>query len=267
MRARKPCSWPRRAAFLLLVVPMLALSQFGIPGVPTLVYDPTQAAHVITEITRIVQLYNMATQTYNQIAYSAGWTPVKTPWLGVATPIVLSTTQTVFGETAAWNPAVTTGVGIPPAWSEATYGINPPPFYAGWPIGASSISANIASINVADGMSQAAMQTISNSRSNQPMNDLALSHLETSAQDTTLNTNSEVEQLNQISGSNVLANRQAEDANALLTTIAEQQLLMNKTTRDTLADNLNVMSVRDNYIATAPTAWGGDAAQFASYRQ
>jgi hypothetical protein len=76
-----------------------------------------------------------------------------------------------------------------------------------------------------------------------------------------------VEQLNQISGSNVLANRQAEDANALLTTIAEQQLLMNKTTRDTLADNLNVMSVRDNYIATAPTAWGGDAAQFASYRQ
>jgi hypothetical protein len=42
---------------------------------------------------------------------------------------------------------------------------------------------------------------------------------------------------------------------------------MNKTTRDTLADNLNVMSVRDNYIAIAPTAWGGDAAQFASYRQ
>ena len=135
MRARKRWSWPRRAAFLLLVVPMLALSQFGIPGVPTLVFDPTQAAHVITEIARIVQLYNMATQTYNQIAYSAGWTPVKTPWLGVATPIVLSTTQTVFGETAAWNPAVTTGVGIPPAWSEATYGINPPPFYAGWPIG------------------------------------------------------------------------------------------------------------------------------------
>jgi hypothetical protein len=254
------------ATLAAAAVPATVLAQL-IPGLPTIVFDPTQSAHVITEITRIIQLYQMATQTYNQIAYSAGWTPIKTPWLGVATPIVLSTTRTLFGETAAWNPAVATGIGIPPAWNSATYGINPPPFYAGFPIGASSISANIASINVADGMSQAAMQTIANSRSNQPLNDLALSNLETASQDTTLNTNSEVEQLNQISSSNVLANRQAEDANALLTTIAEQQLLMNKTTRDTIADSLNVMTIRDNYIAGEATQWGSSASTIAGYQQ
>jgi hypothetical protein len=252
----------KRAALCLLLVPVLAFAQFGIPQ---LVYDPAAVAKILVEINQVIQLYNMATRTYNQIAYSAGWTPVRTPWLGVATPIVLSATRTLFGETGAWNPAVTTGIGIPPAWSEATYGINPPPFYGGFPIGGSSVSANIASIMVADGMSQAAMQTIANSRTNQPMNDTALSNLEASAQDTTLNTNSEVEQLNQISSSNVLSNRQAEDANALLTTIAEQQILTNKIYRDTLADNLNVMSIRDNYIAYDVTAWGGDAALFASY--
>jgi hypothetical protein len=254
----------KRALLVLFVIPFLALSQFGIP---TTVFDPVQSAHVLTEIAKIIQIYNLATQTYNQIAYNAGWTPVRTPWLGVATPIVLSTTRSIFGETATWNPAVTTGIGIPPAWGTATYGINPPPFYAGWPLGASSISANIASIMVADGSSQAAMQTIANSRTNQPMNDLALASLEASAQDTTLATNSEIEQLNQLSSSNVLSNRQAEDANALLTTIAEQQILTNKIQRDTLADNLNVMSVRDNYIAAEATGWGGDAALFASYRQ
>jgi hypothetical protein len=210
----------KRALLVVLFIPFLALSQFGIP---TTVFDPIQSAHVLTEIAKIIQIYNLATQTYNQIAYSAGWTPVRTPWLGVATPIVLSTTRSIFGETATWNPAVTTGIGIPPAWGTATYGIYPPPFYAGWPLGASSISANIASIMVADGSSQAAMQTIANSRSNQPINDLAVGALESAAQDTTFNTNSEIEQLNQLSSSNVLSNRQAEDANALLTTIAEQQ--------------------------------------------
>jgi hypothetical protein len=254
----------KRTLLVLLFIPFLALSQFGIP---TTVFDPVQSAHVLTEIAKIIQIYNLTTQTYNQIAYSAGWTPVRTPWLGIATPIVLSNTRTIFGETGTWNPAVTTGSGIPPAWGTATYGINPPPFYAGWPLGASSISANIASIMIADGISQAAMQTIANSRTNQPINDLALANLEAAAQDTTLATNSEIEQLNQLSSSSVLSNRQAEDANALLTTIAEQQILSNKIQRDALADNLNVMTVRDKYIADEATQWGGDAQLFASYSQ
>jgi hypothetical protein len=258
----------KRALLALLVLPALALAQLGgIPGVPTLVFDASQAAHVIAEIRQIVMLYKMATQTYNQLAYNATWHGLKTPWLGIPTPIVLSNTRTIFGETGIWSPAVTTGIGIPGAWGTATYGIRPPPFYSGWPLGASSISANIASIMVADGMSEAAMQTIANSRTNQPVNDLALANLEASAQDTSLNTNSEVEQLNQISNASVLANRQAEDANALLTTIAEQQILINKIQRDTLADNLNVLTVRDNYIAGEATQWGGDAQLFASYSE
>ncbi len=109
------------------------------------------------------------------------------------------------------------------------------------------------------------MQTIANSRSNQPLNDLAIRNLEFASQDTTLNTNSEVQQLNQINSGNVLANRQAEDEDALLTTIAEQQILANKIQRDALADNLNVMSIRDQYIANSATCWGGDAALFQSY--
>jgi hypothetical protein len=254
----------KRTLLVLLFIPLLALSQFGIS---TTVFDPVQSAHVLTEIAKIIQIYNLTTQTYNQIAYSAGWTPFRTPWLGIATPIVRSTTATVFGETAGWNPAVNSGSGIPPAWTAATYGIHPPPFYAGFPLGASSISANIASIMVADGMSQAAMQTIANSRTNQPMNDTALANLEGAAQDTSLETNSEVEQLNQISSGTVLANRQRQDSNALLTSIAEQQILTNKIQRDSLAANLNTMAVRDNYIATEPTQWGGSAATIAGYSQ
>lgn len=253
-----------RIPFVALLVPVAGLAQFGIGSI---VFDPTQSAHVITEIAKIVQLYNVATQTYNQIAFNAGWFMIKTPWLGIVTRVVNSNTRTIFGETGGWNPAVTMGANIPGVWTTATYGIHPPPFYSGFPLGASSTSAKIASINVADGMSEAAMLTIANSRINQPVNDLALMHLEATSQDTSSATNSEVEQLNLITGGTVLANRQQEDTNALLTTIAEQQILTNKVQRDLLADNLNVMTVRDNYIASEATQWGGSAATITGYSQ
>ncbi|MGA8595075.1 MAG: hypothetical protein WB676_10065 [Bryobacteraceae bacterium] len=254
----------RKRCLIALLVPALGLAQFGFP---TIVFDPTQSAHAITEIADIIELYNMATQTYNQIAYNAGWFTIKSPWLGTATQVVDSNTPTIFGETGGWNPAVTSGVNIPGTWSTATYGIHPPPFWSVFRLGASSTSANIASVNVADGMSQAAMLTIADSRTNQPANDQALSNLEATSQDTSSATNSEVEQLNLLANGTVLANRQQEDANALLTTIAEQQILTNKVQRDVLADNLNVMTICDTYTASEATAWGGSAATIAEYSQ
>ncbi len=253
------------AAGLALAIPGAALAQ--IFGFPTIVFDPTQSAHAITEIADIIQLYNMATQTYNQLTYNATWFTNKRAWLGIATQVVDSNTPTIFGETGGWNPAVTAGTNIPGAWQTATYGIQPPPFYAGFPLGGSSVSADIASVNVADGMSEAAMLAIANSRINQPVNDLALTNLEETSQDVSNGTNSEVEQLNLLASGTVLANRQAEDQNALLTTIAEQQILMNKTTRDTIADSINVMTIRDNYIASEATQWGGSADTIAGYQQ
>ena len=253
-----------RIPLLSLLIPALGLAQFGIGSI---VFDPTQSAHVITEIARIIQIYDMVTQTYNQIVFNAIWFTNKGAWLGIATRVVDSSTPTIFGETVGWNPAVDAGVNIPGVWNTATYGIHPPPFYAGFPLGASSTSANIASVNVADGMSEAAMLTIANSRINQPLNDRAVTNLETTSQDASRDTNSEVEQLNLISSGTVLANRQQEDANALLTTIAEQQILTNKVQRDVLADNLNVMSIRDTYMASEATQWGGSAATITGYSQ
>ena len=249
---------------LLASIPASLIAQiFG----PTIVFDPTVSGRVLTEIAQIVKLYNTATQTYNQIAYNARWFTNKSRWLGIATQVVNSNTRSVFGETDGWNSAVTAGINIPGVWNAATYGIHPPPFYASFPLGASSTSANIASVNVADGMTQAAMLAIANSRSNQPANDLALSNLEAISQDTGTGANSEVQQLNLLTSGTVLENRQQEDSNALLTTIAEQQILTNKVQRDALADNLNVMAAADNYTASEATQWGGSAATIAGYSQ
>lgn len=59
---------------------------------PTIVFDPTVAGRLLTEIAQIVKLYNTATQTYNQIAFNAGWFTNKSRWLGIATQVVRSNT-------------------------------------------------------------------------------------------------------------------------------------------------------------------------------
>lgn len=248
----------RKLAFRLAAaaaIPALMLGQFGF----SIVSDPTQEAHSWQQVVNDIQKIQQATMIYNQIAFAAHWTPIRTQWLGMATPIVMSTTRSMFGETAAWNTAANSGVGIPLAYSQATYAMNPPGLFGNYPIGRSLPSAQIASVEIADGASSAALLSIANSRTNQPVNDDALSSLETAAQDTTSGTNSEVQQLNQIASSTVLTNRQLEDSNALNTTVAEQLLISNKIQRDSLADDINFNGQVENTIASQPTGWGGSA--------
>jgi hypothetical protein len=253
-----------------VLLPVALLSQ--IPGLPTIVLDPTQSIHAgtqianeIREIEQAIQTYRMITNEYNQIVYNATWMRSKYYWLGIATQVVNSTSRSNFGETAAWNPAVTANQGVPGAWGAATAAVHPPGFWAAYPVGGSTMSANLATLNIADGTSQAAMSTIGNSRANAVLNDQALAGLESASQDTGDGTNSEVGQLNLISGATVLTGRQMQNQNALLTTMAEQQLLTNKTQRDRLADSINTMATRDNALANEGTAWGGSAATIAGY--
>ena len=243
----------RKKLLPLLLIPALAPSQFA-------VVDVASIAKIVEETRQIVNVYDQVTNTYNQLAYNAGWTPVKTPWLGVPTPIVNSNTTSLFGETAPWNEAVNLGLNIPGAYGQAAYAMTPAPFYSAYPIGGSLMSAMMASVELADAANPAAIMTVANSRLNQPVNDTALANLESSAQDTSQNTNSEVEQLNQISSSTVLTNRQLEDLNALITTQAEQQIVANKIQRDALADAINFDSQFQTALATQPIAWGGSAA-------
>jgi hypothetical protein len=121
------------------------------------------------------------------------------------------------------------------------------------------MSANIASVNVADGSNPADMMSIAQARGNQSVNDQALANLEATSQDSTLNTNSEVQQLNLANGGLVLLNRQVEDLAAVQTTSAEQQILANKVTRDNLADAVNLFSLQDQTVVAQPVAWGNSA--------
>lgn len=249
----------------ILLLPVIVIAQFGF----SIVSDPTQEAHSwqqllndIQKINQLIATYNQITNLYTQIQYEGQWFASRGIWLGVPTQIVNSNTLSRFGETATWNEAANVGVNIPGAYGQATYAMNPPGFYGDYPIGQSLMSALMASVEIADGANPAALLSIANSRLNQPGNDSALTKLEGTSQDTSLGTNSEVEQLNLANGGIVLLNRQIEDLNAVTTTQAEQQIVANKIQRDNLADAVNFYGFVD---LAGVSVWGNSALTIQSW--
>ena len=232
-------------------IPAIVLCQF----LPTVVSDPIQEAHSWAQMADDISMITQAIRTYNQIAYAAGWTPVKSPWLGIATPIMTSITPSydgATGATGAWNEAVNLGTNIPGAYGAATYGMTPPSLYNRLRLGQGAVTAAIASVNIADGANPATLATVANSRRIQLYNNQAISALEQDAQDPTYRTNTEVEQLNQVSNGNVLINRQLQDTNALLTAAAEELALHGKISRDELVDAINFEADIDSAVMSQP---------------
>lgn len=253
----------------VLLLPAVVLAQFGFGGI---VSDPIQEGHSATQlvndirkIQQLIRTYNQITATYNQLLYTATYYKQKNAWLGIATRMVNSNTLAGFGETTGWNSAANLGLNIPGAYTNATYAMTPPAFYSRWPIGNSIQSAIMASVRILDGTNPAALMTIANARMNQPQNDVALSHLEAQAQDTTAQTNSEVDQLNLANGGIVLLNRQLETLNSLSAAQTEEQLVANKIQRDVLADAINFNGQLDSATANQANAWGGSAATISNW--
>jgi hypothetical protein len=196
---------------------------------------------------------------YNQIKANARYFMNKAAWTGLENQIQNSWTLNRYGETATWNTAVVNGLGTNSAWQLATIALHPSEYYAGLPASSPAL-ANLATVEIADGAETAAMQTVANARNGQATNYSALTRWESAVADTSANTNSELEQLNLANAGLAVNARAMQDQSALLTTIAEQQIVANKLKRDALANHVNFMSQYDGYLASEGPQWGSDPA-------
>lgn len=243
-------------------------AQFGF----SIVSDPTQEAHSLQQIQHEIQQLailrnNLQTlmNEYNQVKASAQYFTNKSAWVGMENRIQNSWTLNRYGETANWNAALVNGLGTGTAWQGATIGLHPSPYFANFPANSPTL-ANLATVEIADGAEMAAMQTVANSRTSQAANYGALARWETSVADTTSGTNTEVEQLNLANAGLAINARAAQDETALLTTIAEQQIVANKKRRDAVADQINFSSQYDGYLVSEAPQWGDAAAAITNAR-
>lgn len=230
----------------LLFGTTIARAQFGL-GLT--VFDPSVYAEAVAEVKKMVQEYDQLVQTYQMITnqYKQMLWMAKTLPGGLArfraarTPWFLSSATNTYGTTAGWIAAVNTGANVLAGYENATdrllsYGMalgNVPADQL------SRLQKHYATVELTDGANQEGMQTVGTLRLNAPQVEGAIRNLEAASLDSDPDYNTEIGVLNKINAASVIALRNTQDTNKLLTVLAEQQFLDAKRQRDSEAQAVN----------------------------
>lgn len=213
------------------------------------VFDPAVYGEAVSEVANLVQEYNqtvltyqMITNQYNQMLWMAKTLPANLAnFRAIQTPWFLSSATNTYGTTGAWISSINTGSNVLGGYQSAT---DPLPVY-GAALGnvpadqLSRLERHYGTIELADGANQDGIETIGTLRLNAPEVEAAIENLEDVSLDSDPEYNTEIGVLNKINAADVIAVRNSQDTNKLLTALAEQQFIEAKRQRDAEADAVN----------------------------
>ena len=229
------------AALAMASTPPNVNAQFG----SGIVYDPTnfknavlryrqlrmQLAQLQDTYNEIVNQYNLAVQMAKNIPnmparYLASWSPWR-----------YASAQDLYGNTTTWVNGVNSGVvgTVLNGYQKATNTLQTyaPALLSAMPSeDRQRALANAATVELADGAAQNAMETVGAIRANALATTNTISNIQNDALSDDPNLNTEVSVLNKVNATNVLALQNAQDTNKLLVAVLEQQTILAKHLRD-----------------------------------
>jgi conjugal transfer/entry exclusion protein len=246
----------------LLLTAALATRAQALFGVGDIVFDPSVFAQAVEQVIRLerqyaqlVQSYQMLRSQYEQMLVNAQRVPVDMTrrYRALATPWSVPRASDLYGTTGAWTRAASTGLDVAHAFEGATeslgdYGAA----LAGLePQAQRYVKTSYGTVELTDGVTQGTLETIGRLRSNSLAVQAALERLESDSLSGAPELNTEVGVLNKINAAGVIALRSSQDTNSLLVTLAEQQMIAAKRTRDAEARAIN-QHIR--FLTEAPPA-------------
>ena len=225
-----------------------ANAQFG----SGIVYDPTnfknavlryrqlrmQLAQLQDTYNEIVNQYNLAVRMAKNIPnmparYLASWAPWR-----------YASAQDLYGNTGPWVTGVNSGAvaTVLNGYQKATDTLQAytPSLLSAMPSqDRQRALANAATVELADGAAQNAMETVGAIRANALATTNTISNIQNDSLSDDPNLNTEVSVLNKVNATNVLALQNAQDTNKLLVAVLEQQTILAKHLRDAEASAAN----------------------------
>jgi hypothetical protein len=263
-------------AFALAISPCRANAQFGVG----IVYDPTNYANALLRYAQLVQQLNQLRATYDQIVnqynlalqmsrnlpnMAARYAAIWAPWRNAEA-------QDLYGNTATWINGVNSGVlpTVVNGYEQATNTLLPytPALLAGMPANqVHRVQSDAATIQLADGAAQSAMEMIGTIRANALNTTNTINNIQNDSLSDDPNLNTEVSVLNKVNATNVLSLQNAQDTNKLLVSLLEQQTILSKQARDS-ATNINNADIsrRLNSVAFGQQLAGGIGQTLNTYR-
>ncbi len=240
----------RVVATAVLCTTLLASTTEAFLGIGDIVFDPSVFAQAVEQVVRLerqyaqlVQSYQMLRQQYEQMRWNALRVPVdmSNRYRALATPWATPKAGNVSGTTGAWNTASATGVGVENAFRDATQTLRP--YDSALALVPADqrryVQTSYGTVELTEGVTQGALQTIGRLRANALGVQDAVARLEADTLSSDPEMNTAVAVLNKMSAAGVIALRSAQDTNALLIALAEQEAVEAKRMHDAEARAIN----------------------------
>jgi hypothetical protein len=236
------------AALAMASAPSKANAQLG-SGV---VYDPTNFKNAVLrykqlkmQLAQLQQTYNQIVDQYNLAVQMAKHIPnMPSRYLATWAPWRYASAQDLYGNTTPWLNGANSGViaTVLNGYQKATNTLQAytPPLLSAMPLDDRQRAlANAATVELADGAAQNAMETVGAIRANAVTTTNAIGNIQSDSLSDDANLNTEVSVLNKVNATNVLALQNAQDTNKLLVAVLEEQTILAKHLRDAEASAAN----------------------------
>ena len=247
-------------AILAMVAVPCADAQFG----SGIVYDPTQSAHAIEQIsqgqqifTNSVKLADNAIATYN-LAHQMAIAPqaLYQPFLSPSTYwMTLNQTANTYGNSRQWTTAVNTGtgagIGYQQASIERTGQING---YGNLStLGQQQVAAQGATVDLNDSVTTSGMQTLGTIRANSEQRQSDINALITASQSSDPAQHTEMAALQRINKALILLIQEQQEANQIGQAYTLQQIVGQKVQQDNLKSLFQTGNAyQENFDSTTP---------------
>jgi conjugal transfer/entry exclusion protein len=263
-------------ATLAVLTLVFASPARAILGIADVVFDPTNYAQAIKsfiqlqqQYAQLIQIYQQSRQQYQQLVWMAQTVPVnmQTRYRAAVTPWTNSTATNTYGTTVGWTAAINTGVGVDAGYSQSVQKLDDyGSAFGSIPSGqVDRIKTSYATVELTDGANLQAIETIGRIRANSPALENTLQALEQDSLSSDPAMNTEVAVLNKINAANLIGIRNTQDTNKLLVSLAEQQIVAAKRTRDSEAQAIDQHArfMTEGRAALTSQADGASAAMLA----
>jgi type IV secretion system protein TrbJ len=244
----------RKRVFRYLVLVFLAIGlsvpAVAILGVGDVVFDPTNYAEAIKELTQLQEQYSELVRTYEQVRAQyehmlrmAQRVPVDmvSRYRAAATPWKYTSATDTYGTTGNWISAINTGQNVSAGYNEATEQLGQYGDALGQiPVDQQNrVRTSYGTVELTDGANLQGLETIGQMRGNASAVEAAIQFLEADSLSPDPDMNTEIAVLNKINAANLINVRNTQDSNKLLVALAEQQILDAKRKRDAEAQAIN----------------------------
>lgn len=266
----------RKLLAIALVGIGFAAPAWAILGAGDVVFDPSNYAQALQRLyqlqqhlAQLIQIYNRVNSQYQQMLWMAQTVPVNmsSRYRILSSPWLMSSAGNTYGTTGGWVGAINTGLNSSGGYLQSTqqllnYGPafgNIPPDQVG------RVTTNYATVELTDGANLYGLQTIGDIRANVSQVQTAIDDLENDSLSDDPEMNTEIGVLNKINAANIVAVRNSQDTNKLLVSLAEQQVIQAKRTRDAEAQAINnhIRFMTDGQAAISSQSAGASAAMLA----